>query len=651
MIKIRPLSIVLTFFCIFAISVYADHAQKALNYSEKKLWGKAISQANKHKDPVLRKIIYSKQFQDTSYKNDFREVADFIENNKDWPQIEKIKEALESYIDDNTNKRAIIKYFTQNSPLTSSGYQYYAKALTETLAQDKRPKNIIKLGWIYGDFTEEEQREFLHKNSHIIDIDEHIKKLDYLLWEKNLDAAKRILPLAGPKAKAFYDAHIAFIKNKKNKNRYYRKVPVEYRYESRLLYRYLSQYTTYDKIPTSAAHSIIKAPYDPFLHTQWWRMKNLFARNMVQRKRYMLAYKIASSGKSGNNYAAAQSEWLSGWVALKYLKKLPKAYEHFETLHSRVKMPMTRSRAAYWLGITAKALGNKDKAHSMLQEAAAFNFTFYGQMAMIEMGLTNFTLPPSPKITKAARKFYAKNEFARATNLLIKHRKINDARLYGKAAISRAKNYGEAALIVSSISSSDNLFYKIELAKAAAQKGYLLIADNHPTPYKLGHFKHVDPALVYAVIMKESAFDHKAISHANAHGLMQLIPETGCEMQKKINQRCSVRRLTSDPRHNIRLGANHLADLLEYYNGSYILMAAAYNAGSEPVDSWIKRNGDPRKYKNLNKIIEWMESIPYYETRDYVQRIFEYLQIYKELLYQKSTLELKSDLFKGSTRK
>lgn len=648
MYKDRFLSILLVIFCMLAEAAYADHAEKAFKYADKKNWDKAIAEADKYKDPVLRKIIYAKQFADTSYKNDFREVTSFIVNNPDWPNIVSMIEASESYIDDETDKKSIIKHFKEHFPQTRNGFKYYALALTETLPEIQRPESHIRNGWIYGDFSEEEEKKFFHNNANILGIMDHVKKLDFLLWEKDMKAAKRILSILGPKEKKLYDAHIAFIENKRNKNNLFKKIPSEYRYLSRILYRYVSQYKKYDKIPVSAGNYIIKAPYDPMFHKDWWRIKNLYGRNMMQRKKYSLAYKIASSRKSDDVFSKAQSEWLSGWIALKYLKKLSSAYSHFEKLHRIVKMPITRARAAYWLGYTARELKEYDLTHIWFREAASLNFTFYGQMAMIELGLTNFTLPPSPKITKEAKELYKGNEFARATNLLIKHKRINDARFYGRAAVCRAKNYGEAALIVSSIKESKNLFYIIELAKAAAQKGYLLIADNHPTPYQLPHDKDVEHALTYAVIMKESAFDHRAISRANAHGLMQLIPQTGCKIQKKLNHQCSVRKLTSDPHHNIKLGNHYLAHLLEEYNGSYILMAATYNAGPEPVAAWIKRNGDPRRMKDMYKIIEWMELIPYYETRDYVQRILEYLQVYKEILHQTSRLSLRDDLYRGN---
>jgi soluble lytic murein transglycosylase len=318
-------------------------------------------------------------------------------------------------------------------------------------------------------------------------------------------------------------------------------------------------------------------------------LKNIFAKNMIQQKRYSLAYNIAASHNGHCNMDKSDAQWLAGWIALKFLHNPELAYKHFSKMHKIVKKPIGRSRAAYWLGMSTKALKKKEESHKWFREAASLNFTFYGQMAMLELGQTSFTLPPNPKISEQDKAFYRKNEFARAANFFLSHDKIECALAYAKAAVSTAKNPGEAALIISSFKKTNNKFYILELAKAAACKGFLYgFLNNNPTPYKIPSTS-IDPALTYAIIQKESAFDARAISKANAHGLMQLIPDTGCKMQKKLRHKCSVQRLTSDPMHNIALGNKYLEDMLKRWNGSYILTAASYNAGPEPVERWVQK--------------------------------------------------------------
>jgi soluble lytic murein transglycosylase len=191
--------------------------------------------------------------------------------------------------------------------------------------------------------------------------------------------------------------YLAFLNDRPNKNELYKKVPEEYRHTSGLLYKYLEQFKKADLIPVSAANLILKAPYDPIYHKNWWNLKNIFAKNMIQQKRYSLAYNIAASHNGHCNMDKSDAQWLAGWIALKFLHNPELAYKHFSKMHKIVKKPIGRSRAAYWLGMSTKARKKKEESHKWFREAASLNFTFYGQMAMLELGQTSFTLPPNPK--------------------------------------------------------------------------------------------------------------------------------------------------------------------------------------------------------------------------------------------------------------
>jgi soluble lytic murein transglycosylase len=649
------LSITLAVILTFMEVSYADHVDHALRYADQKQWDKAIEEAKNYSDPIIRKIVLARQFLDTSYKNnDFAEVISFIENNPSWPNIDRLKSAAESYITYSTNKHSIVSWFGKNSAKTPNGHKFYAYAARGLITDERKLSHIIKSGWIYGNFTPGEEKSFLAKNRNIITVADHVKKIDYLLSTDQRNLARNLISSrhgTGPKEKAVFDTHLAFLDNKSNKNSLYNKLPEEYKYNSGLLYKYLEQYKKDDVIPVPAAKALLKVAHDPMYHKDWWKLKNIFAKNMLQQKQYSLAYKIANNHDHDHNCKIdkSESQWLAGWIALRFLHNPKLAYEHFTKLHHIVAKPMSIARAAYWLGITAEAMKNHELSHKWFREAAAFNFTFYGQIAMIEMKKTDLALPPIPKITASDKAYYAKNELARATNIFITHNRLESALLYAKAAIATAKNAGEAALIVSSIRNSNNRLYTVEIAKAAAQKGFLMAKDNYPTPYKAPHSK-IEKPLTYSIMLKESMFSPSAISYANAHGLMQLIPSTGCKMAKKLKHKCNVKRLTSDPVYNITLGNKYLEELLEQYNGSYILAAAAYNAGPEPVQRWIERNGDPRKFKNIHQVIHWIESIPYYDTRDYVQRILESVQIYREIFNPTVNIQLKKDLFRGSGR-
>ncbi len=640
------LSIILTVNLAFAHSSFADHVDDALRYADKRQWDSAYKAATLYKDPVLRKIILSKQYLDTSYKgNSFESVKAFIESNPNWPVINSLKEAAEKYINYSTKHQELASWFAHNHLKTSNGHKFYALSISDPA---KHPK-IVKDGWIYGNFSPEEARKFLAKNKNIITQADHLRKIDYLLWTCDKLAAQNIASMLGSNEKKVYNIYLAIFDGKVNKSDLFNRLPIEYRYNSGVLYKYLEQFKKADQIPVSAAELILHAPHDPMYHKDWWKLKNLFARNMIQQKKYSLAHKIASNHHGSCHRDKSDSEWLAGWIELEFLHNPKSAYEHFKKMHEVVKNPISLARGSYWMARAAEAMKNKELEHQWLREAAAFNFTFYGQIAMLEMKKENLTLPPMPKITSEDKAFYAKNELARATNLFIKHNRLDQALLYAKSAISHAKNSGEAALIVSSIKGSSNKHYTLEIAKAAAQKGFLMVHDNYPTPYKIPKTK-IDPALTYSIIAKESMFNQHAVSHANCHGLMQVLPATGCKLAKKLKQKCCVKRLTSDPMHNITLGNKYLEELLTRYGGSYLLTAAAYNAGPEPVDRWLEKEkiGDPRKLKTMRQVIHWIESMPYYETRDYVQRILENVQVYRYIIHESSVLELRRDLLRGA---
>ena len=391
---------------------------------------------------------------------------------------------------------------------------------------------------------------------------------------------------------------------------------------------------------------ILNVSEDPIHTTQWWKMRNLFAKNMMQQKKYNLAYKIASTHDGESPIDISDGEFLAGWIAFRYMKDPKSAYDHFKKMHDIVERSISTAKASYWLGISAAAMGDAKLAHTWYTEAAVYNFTFSGQLAMLELKKESITLPAHPpKILAFDKKLYHENELARASNMLIKHGREDLALIYAQAAIASAQNSGEVALIVDAIKNCKKLHYTTEIAKSAAHRGYIMPRANYPMPYKF--HQAIEPALTYSIILRESVFDQYAISHANAHGLMQVVPATACHTAKKINATCNIRKLTHDPAYNISLGNKYLKDLIDRYNGSYLLAIAAYNAGPHVIDKWIIKNGDPRKLKTVREVVYWIESMPFWETREYVQRVLENVQVYRKVMGTSSNLGLKKDLLRG----
>ena len=638
--NIRALLSIIIFSFIHSAS--ADYIDSAMRSADKKDWAHALAAAKSHHDPVLKKIILARQFLDPSDKSaSFEQIISFAAMHPKWPRINQIKENAEFHIDASTRKEIIVKWFSTNKPQTPKGYKFYALSAKGHV---KDPKHIIKNGWIYGNFTPEESKQFYAQNKQFLTSDDNIKKIDALMWNNHRSAAKQIAHSATERA--YLNAFIALIDGSGNGHHLFSALPQVYQHNSGILYHYLAQFKKTDIIPESAASMILNVHHDPMHISEWWAMRNLFAKNMMQQKKYNLAYKISSTHDGESAKDISDAEFLAGWIAFKYMHNLKGAYAHFHKMYDIVQMSISTAKASYWLGLTAAAMGDKQLAHKWYTEAASYNFTFSGQLAMIEMKKESITLPPHPpKISALDKKIYHDNELARATNMFIKHGRNDLALVYAQAAIASAKNPGEVALIVDAIKNCKNLHYTTEIAKSAAQRGYIMTKANYPTPYKF--HAAIEPALTYSIILRESVFDQYAISHANAHGLMQVVPDTACRTAKKMKAKCNTRALTHDPAYNISLGNKYLKDLIDRYNGSYLLAIAAYNAGPHVIDRWIVTMGDPRKLRTVHEVVYWIESMPYWETREYVQRVLENVQIYRKVLGVSGNLGLKKDLMRG----
>jgi soluble lytic murein transglycosylase len=646
--NITTLLSIIIFTISYSSTASADYIDDAMRYADKKEWSKALVAAKSHHDPVLRKTILSRQFLDPNDKSaTFEQIISFAEMNPHWPRINQIKENAEIHLDSSSPKNVIVKWFSTNTPQTPNGYKFLALSAPGRITDPVKLSKIIKDGWIYGDFNTEETKRFLAQNKSILTSNDHIKKIDALMWHNQRTAAKLVASAFGSKEKKYLETFIALYDKKPNGNSLFNSLPKELQHNSGILYCYLSQFKKDDIIPENIASMILDASYDRIHASMWWKMQNLFAKNMIQQKKYGLAYKIVSTHNGQFPKDVSEAEWLAGWIALHYLHDPKGAYEHFNKMYNVVQLSISIAKASYWMGLSAATMKDSALAHKWYTEAASYNFTFAGQMAMLELKKESITLPSHPpQISKLDKISYHNNELARATNMFIKHGRNDLALTYAQSAIAAAKNSGEAALVVDAIKNCKNRHYMTEIAKSAAQRGYVMTKANYPAPYKF--HPAIEPALTYSIILRESVFDQFAISHANAHGLMQVVPATGCIMAKTLKTKCNTSKLTKDPAYNISLGNKYLKDLIDRYNGSYLLAIAAYNAGPHVIDRWIISNGDPRKLKHPRQVMYWIEAIPYWETREYVQRVLENVQVYRKVLGASNNLGLKKDLLRGT---
>eukprot|EP00752_Nemacystus_decipiens_P019115 g17171.t1 len=380
--------------------------------------------------------------------------------------------------------------------------------------------------------------------------------------------------------------------------------------------------------PQEAANLLlsVRATGDQLIRPDlWWRERHIVARDLIETRQPDLAYQLVATPPGSSAGDNAQAAFVAGWIALRFLNDPGRAEPHFRQILEIGTTPITRSRGYYWLGRAQAARGDATGAAQSYNQAMNYGETFYGQAAATITGASiRYQAPPSPSVPNHAYYGYADILYAldRRTDarLFLYALARDDARasdIVGMSAL--AAHHGDATSVV-------------QLGKIGARAHRSLAMLGYPTgafPTDAQIPDRLPPAVAYAIARQESGFDARARSSAGALGLMQLMPATARRIARDVGVSHSTARLTSDPAHNVTLGAYHLDELIAEYNGSYILTFIAYNAGPGRVPQWIDRFGDPRT--GQVDVIDWIELIPFSETRSYVQRVLENIYVYQHI--------------------
>lgn len=394
-----------------------------------------------------------------------------------------------------------------------------------------------------------------------------------------------------------------------------------------------------------AASVMAKAPKDSAAliePDQWWDERRILSRNLLDKGDAKLAYEVTAGHFAESPRNAIEAEFHAGWYALRGLNDAATATRHFERILTLADGPISKARAHYWLG---RANADRGKAIEHYRNAAHFGTTFYGQLAAAKLGLPTVNVE-MPAITEADRKSFSEREAVTAIRRLEETGHGWRAHALYLALADELASIGEVALLASMAEQSGNHFMALKIGKAAAARGLDVGALSHPVgaiPTE-ARISGAGKALAYAIARQESEFNPGAVSPAGALGLLQVMPSTAKSIASRYGLGYSQERLTSDAAYNATLGSQVLAEELERFDGSYILTFAAYNAGPRRAREWMARYGDPRG-KPVDEIVDWIERIPFSETRAYVQRVMENYQVYKMRLT--GTVDIEGDLRNG----
>lgn len=584
-------------------------------------------------NPLAAKIV---DWIDLTRRDSDRTFADleaFLRANPQWPGRFQLYRNAEPALPADWAPERVLAWFGTRPPITGEGAIAYSLALQQ-LGRTATVEDMVPLLWVSLDFGQAEEARFHSLFKALLSPEDERRRLERLLWDRRTAAANRQLRRVDGGHRYLAQARIALYGNKPGVDAAIRRVPAQLQSDEGLLYERAAWRQRRNRFD-GVVEILNQAPTQGDHLASWWRLRKWAFWRALDRSQHRLAYQVASRHGQNEGLGFAEGEWLAGWITVAYLDQPAIAFRHFERLHSGVTSPISRARGAFWAAEAQSRLGNVEEARKWYGVASGYPTTFYGQIASQRMGSAGLTdlKTPTP-LSPGEKSAFRDRELVKAIAIL---GHLDETRLQ-QQFIARLRQDARTAsdfhLIVDLAASLGRQEVALRTAKLALRRGIDLGTLLYPKRVLSGP-EVPEPALVLALMRQESEFYPKARSPVGALGLMQLMPATARQTARGIGLSYDRGRLTDDPDYNIALGRAYLAELLERFDGSYILALAAYNAGPSRAERWISQFGDPRS-PSVDPIL-WVERIPFAETRNYVQRILETLAIYRQMEGSAST--------------
>ena len=614
-------------------------AKKAISKMKKSKWSTSLGIAKKAKDKSIYNFIQWRHLLTKGNQASFYDYKVFIDQNSRYPRIGRLKYLAEHKLSTaKVSPKKIINWFSVDQPLSGYGKMILGESFILTGEKNKGAK-LIKDGWITADLSKNELRFYRKKFKKYLNADDYIKRADYLAWNSKRWDLKRLLRYLPTDYELLYTARYILMTKGYGVDQAIKNVPTKLKNDAGLNYDRLKWRRKRGRVDSSLEILLnIKNNKEYLVKPEkWWKEREIISRALIYKKNYETAYKISSNHgmSSGSDFAAA--EWLSGWIALSFLKDPLLAKDHFQNFYENVNYPISTSRGAYWLARTYEKLGNKDQSNKWYKEASKFLTTYYGQLAFLKLNPNGkFELEKDMVVDDKYRKVFFNKELVKITYLLDELK--NDK--YTKFILRHLANdnipNGSEILAAELATNIERYDFAIQISKISSYQKRFHNKFNYPiisTPKTINGRKIPESAFILSIIRQESEFDLSANSHAGAKGLMQLMPYTAKLVSKQAKLPYSKSRLTTDPEYNINLGSHYIAGLILQYDGAYPFAVAAYNAGPNRVKYWKKLNKNPQK-KQID-YVDWVELIKFRETRNYVQRVLENYNVYRYILEKK----------------
>ena len=609
----------------------STYLRKGLRASKKGHWSDLNNSIKNLNNDTSRDLLYwARAIKSPNIS--FKEINYVVEKLHNWPRAIAIQAKAESILfDDPISHIEVLSWFESKIPVSGEGRAVLARAYYK-IGDTTNGDYWLRKAWNESKLTGYRQRELYFEFKDKLSENDHYLRADHLLWQGKFHYKKidQLLNYIDEDKRSLIRARMKVATNRSGIDKAISTIPEDLINDSSLNYE-RSKWRRIKKSKNYALPLIkeIDMPVaNPRGRQLMWLEKRIYVRWLIEEKRYQEAYNLCINHGINSGARFAEAEFTAGWLALTKLNNPLSAKKHFKILNDGVSTSVSSSRALYWLGRTSEELKDEG-ASNYFMEASNFTNTFYGQLSLskINSEAVKIILPPEED-TKNLEKSFFEDPRIKAMNLL---GELGEEEFYTSFSFHMDDQYNDERLLtlLSRLSVKyDYMRPSIRAAKQASRFKKMLTVSGYPLINEIEMLPNeFDIPFVYAIARQESEFEYNVVSTAKAYGMMQMIDSTARETAKKHNINYSKSKLIADRDYSAKLGALHLNDLLERFDGSYILAASAYNAGAHRASQWIQKYGDPR----LNEVdtIDWIESIPFSETRNYVQRVMENLQIYR----------------------
>ena len=610
----------------------AEATRAALEHVFAERYAEALAAQRDLTDPLAIALVEYFYILEAGSQVPHQRIATFLEAYPDWPAHARIRRIHEvALLVQRAGEPAVLDAFGREPPITNPGKILHATALRANGEEDRAEEMMREL-WRHGSLTEGEEQLIRQRFASFITRDDVRFRMARMAYAGHQSSAQRLARELGEGYLKLVEARLRVTQDAGAAEAALEAVPQELRGDP--LYQFIdAQRKRRIGDTEGAAERLLNAPRDPALLVDpdtWSVERQIVARLLIEAGDAQTAYAVIAGHSAEGAVPRIYSDWLAGWAALRFLDDPSRALTHFEQLSEVAGRPISMARAEYWQGRAADALGDEERAARHFAAAAMHPTTYYGQLALDRIARAEMTPARKPIHADAARRLVQEREPLRALRLLaqagfedrvprllmaLAEATDDETTLVGLAEL--AHRAGDPGVVVQ--------IGKQGTYAGAPTETYAFTQLGIPEFPSVG--PAAEPALVHAIARQESLFNTSAVSPAGALGLLQLMPATARETAETYGLSYSRDRLTADPAYNAALGSAHLGELIAEFGDAYALVFAAYNAGRSRVYQWLQRFGDPRTGEV--DAIDWVEMIPFRETRNYVQRVMEGLQVYR----------------------